>query len=176
MPGFPFFRSTWHWTLGIGLLLFCLLSPFSSLLAQDTTRAARDTLRKLPDTLLYHRAPVSPMGGFFRSLVLPGWGQAKLGRKLTGGLFIAWEGVTLGMAVKADRELAYLKERGDSADAIDGKRQEREDWLILLAFNHLFAGLEAFVSSHLWDFPRDLRLRNAPQGYGAVVEVPVRLP
>jgi hypothetical protein len=80
------------------------------------------------------------------------------------------------MAIKADRELAYLKERGDSADAIDGKRQEREDWLILLAFNHLFAGLEAFVSSHLWDFPRDLRLRNAPQGYGAVVEVPVRLP
>ncbi|HET9515144.1 MAG TPA: hypothetical protein VFO95_14540, partial [Gemmatimonadales bacterium] len=102
-------------------------------------------MRQPQDTSIYRRSPVSPMGGFFRSLVIPGWAQAKLGRRLTGGLFLAWEGVTLGMSIKADRELQYLKERGDTDEAIEGKRQEREDWLVLLAFNHLFAGLEAFV-------------------------------
>jgi hypothetical protein len=115
------------------------------------------------------------MGGFFRSLLVPGWGQAKLDRRLPAGIFLAWEGVTLGMSLKADRELQYLKARGDSAEAIADKRQEREDWLILLAFNHLFAGLEAYVASHLWDFPDELEVRASPRGVGAVVTVPIRI-
>jgi hypothetical protein len=149
--------------------------------AQDTTRVTppADTagvvVRQAQDTSIYRRSPVSPMGGFFRSLVIPGWAQAKLGRRLTGGLFLAWEGVTLGMSIKADRELQYLKERGDTDEAIEGKRQEREDWLVLLVFNHLFAGLEAFVASHLYDFPRDLEIRAAPSGFGAVVSLPIRI-
>jgi hypothetical protein len=115
------------------------------------------------------------MGGFFRSLLIPGWGQAKLERRLTGGIFLAWEGVTLGMSLKAHRELQYLKDRGDTEEALEDKRQEREDWLILLAFNHLFAGLEAYVASHLWDFPDALELRAGPTGFGAVVTVPIRV-
>ena len=46
---------------------------------------------------------------FWRSLLLPGWGQAKLNRKLTGALFVAWEGVTLGMSIKTSHELSYLR-------------------------------------------------------------------
>lgn len=42
----------------------------------------------------------SPMNAFWRSFLLPGWGQAKLGRKLTGGIFVAWEGTTLAMSLK----------------------------------------------------------------------------
>jgi len=132
-------------------------------------------VRAVQDTAIYRRPPVTPMGAFFRSLVLPGWAQAKLGRRLTGGIFLAWEGVTLGMSLKADRELQYLKQRGDSAEALEDKRQEREDWLILLAFNHLFAGLEGYVASHLWDFPQDLRIRTAPHGFGAMVSLPIRI-
>jgi hypothetical protein len=124
----------------------------------------------------YLAAPVSPMSAFFRSLTVPGWGQAKLDRRLTGGIFIAFEGIALGMAVKADRELAYIKARGDSAEAIDNKRQEREDWITLIVFNHLFAALDAFVGSHLYDFPDDVKLRAAPSGYGAAISVPFRLP
>jgi hypothetical protein len=121
-------------------------------------------------------APVSPMSAFFRSLTVPGWGQAKLDRRLTGGIFLAFEGIALGMAIKADRELAYIKARGDSAEAISNKRQEREDWITLVVFNHLFAALDAFVGSHLYDFPDDVRIRAAPSGVGAVVSVPFRLP
>jgi hypothetical protein len=123
------------------------------------------------DTL--HRQYISPLNAFWRSFLIPGWGQARLNRKLTGGLFVAWEGVTLGMSLKTRRELRYLRRNG-SARA-DGKRQEHEDWLVLLAFNHLFAGLEAYVSAHLADFPGDLRIEAVPGGVGAAVSLPVRL-
>jgi hypothetical protein len=46
---------------------------------------------------------------------------------------------------------------------------------VLLAFNHLFAGLEAYVSGHLTDFPRDLQLGLVPGGVGAAVSVPFRI-
>jgi len=114
-----------------------------------------------------------PMNAFFRSFLLPGWGQAKLNRKLTGGIFVAWEGVTLGMSLKTRHELAYLR-RTNSARAED-KRREHEDWLVLLGFNHVFAGLEAYVSAHLSEFPGDLRLQAVPGGLGGTMSLPFRV-
>jgi hypothetical protein len=116
---------------------------------------------------------ISPFNALWRSLLIPGWGQARLNRKLAGGVFIAWEGVTLGMSLKTASELRYLR-RTASARA-DDKRQEHEDWLVLLGFNHLFAALEAYVSAHLADFPGDLRFEALPGGIGAAVSVPVRV-
>jgi hypothetical protein len=116
---------------------------------------------------------ISPFNALWRSLLIPGWGQARLNRKLAGGVFVAWEGVTLGMSLKTASELRYLR-RTASARA-DDKRQEHEDWLVLLAFNHLFAALEAYVSAHLADFPGDLRFEALPGGIGAAVSVPVRV-
>jgi hypothetical protein len=86
---------------------------------------------------------------------------------------MVWEGVTLGMSLKTRHELAYLRRAGSARG--DDKRQEHEDWLILLAFNHLFAGLEAYVGAHLTDFPGDLKIRALPDGLGASVSVPIRL-
>ena len=125
---------------------------------------------------IYRTAPVSPMGAFFRSLAVPGWAQAKLDRRLTGGIFLAFEGIALGMIIKSDRELAYLEKRGDTEEAIADKKQEREDWITLLVFNHLFAALDGFVGSHLYDFPDEVRFRASPKGFGAVVTIPVRIP
>jgi hypothetical protein len=145
--------------------------------------AAQDSATVAPaDTGLGARAATSadslalrtsPMNAFWRSFLLPGWGQAKLGRKLTGGIFVAWEGTTLAMSLKTRHELAYLR-RTNSARA-DDKRREHEDWLVLLGFNHLFAGLEAYVSGHLSDFPGDLRLQAVPGGVGGTVSLPFRL-
>lgn len=118
--------------------------------------------------------PVSPMGAFWRSFLIPGWGQAKLDRKLTGGLFIAVEGISLGMIVKMNHQLGYLQRTNDPA--AEAKEQQREDWIAILVFNHLMAGLDAFVGAHLWDFPDDLQLRGVPGGYGAQITVPIRLP
>ena len=121
--------------------------------------------------------PLRPLPAFFHSLLLPGWAQAKLDRKLTAGLFVSWEGVTLGMALKADGELRYLRRTyADSTARVTDKKKERQDWLILLAFNHLFAGLEAFVGSQLQDFPADVKIRAAPHGLGVQAAIPFRIP
>lgn len=104
----------------------------------------------------------SPLGYFARSLLVPGWGQAALDRKLTGGIFIAFEGLALGMMLKAHTELRYLERTGSAR--VEDKRNERQDWLVLIGANHLFAGLEAFVAANLYDFPGDLRARPLADG------------
>ncbi len=159
-----------------GLLVLVAASlghPGSRAAAQDSTTVSAPAGRgTVGDSLALH---TSPMNAFWRSFLLPGWGQATLGRKLTAGIFIAWEGTTLGMSLKTRHELDYLR-RTNSARAED-KRREHEDWLVLLAFNHLFSGLEAYVSAHLSDFPADLHLEAVPGGgVGGTVSVPFRVP
>jgi hypothetical protein len=153
------------------LALLLLLSSVQNLTAQDTLRTTRRDSVAPGDSL--QRVSISPFNAFWRSFLLPGWGQARLNRKLTGGMFVAWEGVTLGMSLKTRHELDYLRRTGSVR--ADDKRQEHEDWLVLLAFNHLFAGLEAYVSAHLADFPGDLRFQAVPGGVGAAASVPIRL-
>ena len=156
----------WGWVV---ILLLSISASFSTLDAQ----AAPPPRRSAPVADTVVRQYISPTNALWRSLLLPGWGQARLNRKLAGGMFVAWEGVTLGMSLKTRRELRYLR-RTNSGRAED-KRQEHEDWLVLLAFNHLFAGLEAYISAHLADFPGDLRLQALPGGAGAALSFPIRL-
>ncbi len=106
--------------------------------------------------------PVSPLGAALRSLVLPGWGQSIMGRRVTGAAFIFWEGITLTMTLKSAHQLEYQKRIG--AETVDDKRQELQDWAVLLAFNHVLAATEAYVATHLWDFPADLGLQVLPGG------------
>jgi hypothetical protein len=122
------------------------------------------------DTTTHHP---QPFGYFARSLLIPGWGQAALDRKLTGGLFIAFEGLAISMALKTGSELQYLTV-ADTATATH-HRAERQDWLVLIGFNHLFSALEAYVSAHLIDFPRGLGLKALPggrTGLGYTVKLP----
>jgi hypothetical protein len=143
-----------------------------TLRAQDTTAVPVAAAAAVPpDSAGF--TPITPINAFWRSFLLPGWGQARLNRKLTGGIFVAWEGVTLGMSLKTRHELAYLRRTG--AARAENKRREHEDWIVLLAFNHLFAGLEAYVGAHLADFPGDLQIRAVPGGLGASVTLPLRL-
>lgn len=153
--------------------------PPDSLAAPDSLPAVADTLAapgttQRADSIFYPRAPVSPMGGFWRSLLIPGWGQAKLNRKLTGALFVAWEGVTLGMALKTTHELHYLKATGSGS--VKSKKKEQQDWLVLLGFNHLLSAIEAYVAAHLWDFPGDLEVRVTPVRGGAAAGFTLPLP
>jgi hypothetical protein len=126
---------------------------------QDSTRAA-DTVKVPPFRVA---PPISPGGAFARSFLVPGWGQAVLGRRVTGAFFVFWEGVTVAMTIKAAHQLSYLEDVGDSA-RIESKKQEIQDWAVLVAFNHLVAGAEAFVSAYLWDFPVELEARALPSG------------
>jgi len=138
------------------------VGPSGRLAAQDTTAA----ILRPADTLSH----VRPMAAFWRSLLLPGWGQAVTGRHTTGAAFVAWEGVTAMMTLKAQEEANYLKSIGSANTR--AKRQEVEDWLVLWIFNHLFAGAEAYVSAHLQDFPADLEVRAFPNGIGVSLPLP----
>jgi len=146
-----------------GAVVFVLTAqPPDRLTAQDTTHII------LPaDTM---PPGVRPMGAFWRSFILPGWGQAVTDRPMTGAVFVAWEGVTAMMTFKAQGEANYLKSIG--SPTLKLKRQEVQDWLILWIFNHLFSGAEAYVSAHLRDFPPDLKLRAYPGGIG--ISIPLR--
>ena len=132
----------------------------------DTTpirRTKGDSVRPVP--------PITPGGAFLRSLLIPGWGQARLGRNVTGGLFLLWEGVCATMVWKAQWQLEYARARGKF---VASHTQEREDWIVLLVFNHLLAGAEAYVSANLYDFPATLKVRALPGGAtGVGLEVPL---
>lgn len=151
---------------------FLVLAP-APVLAQDTTAVPPpDTVRAATvDSAVPAAGPrrMAPGAAFWRSLVVPGWGQAATGRHVTGAAFVAWEGVTMMMTLKAQEEANYLKSIGSGH--LKTKRQEVQDWMVLWIFNHLFAGAEAYVSAHLQDFPADLKLRAIPGGVG--VSMPI---
>jgi hypothetical protein len=153
----------------LGLLTAGSLAAGHPLAAQTPDSSSRPAVQPSIHQL-------KPLPAFFHSLLIPGWGQSKLDRKLTASLFVAWEGVTLGMSLKAAGEVSYLRRIGADSARVADKKRERQDWLILLGFNHLFAGLEAFVSSQLQDFPADVKFRPAPHGVGVQAVIPFRIP
>jgi len=152
-------------------LLFLAVVSFGSVTRLQAQASPPPPRPAASDTALRF---ISPFNALWRSMLLPGWGQARLNRKLPAGIFVAWEGVTLGMTLKTRSELDYLRRTGSGR--ADSKRQEHEDWLVLLVFNHLFAGLDAYVAAHLADFPGDLRLQSLPEGVGAGMAVPLKSP
>lgn len=147
-------------------VLLALALAARDLAAQRVVATAQDTVVVPTDTV--HR--LRPISAAWRSLLIPGWGQAATGRAVTGALFVAWEGTTLYMMWKARTEARYFAETGSTS--LDGKRQEEEDWLVLLVFNHLFAAAEAFVAAHLQDFPEELKIRAVPGGVGVRLPLP----
>jgi hypothetical protein len=66
------------------------------------------------------------------------------------------------MTLKSVQQLRYQEKV--SAETVEDKRREVQDWAVLLAFNHLLSGAEAFVSAQLWDFPATLEARRLPSG------------
>jgi hypothetical protein len=106
--------------------------------------------------------PISPMGALWRSMLIPGWGQATLGRRVTGAAFMFWEGITVTMTLKAMHQQKYLERTG--SNNVEVKRQEVQDWAVLWGFNHLISGAEAFVAAMLWDFPVELDSEMEPNG------------
>ena len=168
------------WVVAVGLVLAAPLAAQNPRprLPGDTVRApaagAGDTMRtrQIKGDSVRPVPPITPGGAFLRSLALPGWGQARLGRNVTGGLFLIWEGVCATMVWKAEWQLDYARARNKF---VASHTQEREDWITLLVFNHLLAGAEAYVSANLYDFPATLKVRRLPGGAtGIGVEVPLR--
>jgi len=135
-----------------------------------TAQTPQDTQPRAPAAQTDTVHQVGPVGALWRSLLVPGWGQAVTGRNVTGALFGIWEGTTMYMTLKAQQEANYFKE--SNSPNLHAKRQEVQDWLVLWGFNHLFSGAEAFVAAHLRDFPKDLRVQAVPGGVGVSFSLP----
>jgi hypothetical protein len=156
-------------------LAFLLFGPSVRAQAADSARlgptarprstAPLDSALKARDSL--SRPPISPKRAFLQSLVLPGWGQAKLRRSTAGGIFAALEVTSIAMLIQSKKELSAARSAardsvlGPNGDyvvnplspRIGPRRQAVEDWTALLIATHLIAGADAFVAAHLWDVP-----------------------
>lgn len=125
--------------------------------------------------------PITPRRAFLYSAMLPGLGQSRLDRGSSGALFAAVELSALVMVRRSAADLrearrfrtdtlpdnftvgpnGTLTKAGDligryDSDLVRTRRLHVEDWLAVIAFNHLFAGADAFVSAQLWDLPVSL--------------------
>jgi hypothetical protein len=95
--------------------------------------------------------PVTPMGAFFRSLILPGWGQAAADQPIRGAFYFTMEATSLWMLFKTQAKLDAAKRAGDD-DLVAARQDQKEDWIVMAVFWALFSGVDAWVSAHLWDF------------------------
>jgi len=143
--------------------------------AQDSTVAsapsASPTPTAPPALSDSSRRYVKPMSAFWRSLLVPGWGQAKLGRRLSGAVFVGVEGLALGMVVNTTVTLSYYE--SINSGKVAQVKQQQQDWIVILVANHLLSAMEAYVSSHLWDFPGDLQVQALPHGASATLNLPI---
>ena len=153
----------------LAVLLTARLPDHATAQVRDTTSAGAPSRPAAPETSK-HAKPVKPVAALWRSLLIPGWGQARAGRNVAGAGFVIFEGVAAMMTVRAVQEKQYLEETGSVN--LPSKVQQIQDWVVLWGFNHLFSAAEAFVSAHLMDFPKELKLRAVPGGIG--VSFPLR--
>jgi hypothetical protein len=56
-------------------------------------------------------------------------------------------------------------------ERVEARKTQVEDWLAVLAFNHLFAGADAFVASLLWDLPARVGAQQLRRGIGIGLSV-----
>ena len=86
--------------------------------------------------------------------------------KTKDGFPVALDSVVNRYATPADDQLR---------SRLKARRLHYEDWVATLAFTHLFAGADAFVSAHLWDLPKQVEIRQLPSGAtGIGARVPFR--
>lgn len=140
--------------------------------------------------------PLTPKKAFLYSALLPGFGQSRLDRGTSGALFASIELAAIVMMRRSQMDLREARRyqidtlpdrylvSGDSVikngvftngftrDLVRTRRLHVEDWIAVVAFNHLFAGADAFVSAQLWDVP--VELSAYPRPSGAVLAATIR--
>ena len=98
--------------------------------------------------------PVTPLGAFARSFVLPGWGQAEVDQPARGAVYFVAQAASLWMVVKSQAKLASARRgaTGPDSSLVDSRTGQRENWIVLSAFIALMSGVDAWVSTHLYGF------------------------
>jgi len=179
--------------LASGAAFMITLGVGSSAHAQvpDTTRRVR------VDTLAQQlQPPLSPRRAFLYSFIVPGYSQSVFGRHKAAAGFMLFEAICISMVresiasvneARRSRQdtvvVSWIDESGrlrvppDTVTPMFGDREVRsrqaqvEDWVAVLVANHLLAGADAFVASHLWDVPIRLGIRARPDGVALAAQL-----
>jgi hypothetical protein len=178
-----------HLGLRLAGALAAILMTFPALAAQqpDSLRQAAgaeaDTLpgvvadsaaRPVADSA---RTGVRPLAALARSIVVPGWGQASVGKPVRGAFYFAAEAGSLFMVVKSQQKLDAARRAVDAGQAdsalVRSRVSQREDWIVLSAFWALLSGVDAWVSANLSDFQQPL---TPPPDGSAGAAVQIRIP
>jgi len=158
----------------------------------DSSRVAPitrvDTVRRVAPL-----PPITPRRAFLYSLLVPGYGQSRLGRPIAGGIFAITETIAIAMLRESRAELsearlfrqdtlvnigndpatgaAVLQRTSYNDELISIRRGHVEDWIAFLVGNHLFAGADAYVGAHLWDLPSQVSIEPTPNGPAVVARI-----
>jgi hypothetical protein len=178
--------------LVVAMLSVLFSSTARAQVVRDTT-VAPPRVAAAPSRL---KPPLSPRRAFLYSLMLPGLGQSRLDRGTSGALFASVELAALAMVRRSNADLrevrryktdslpsdftvsgTTLTKKGSfvgkySADLERTRRLHVEDWIAVIAFNHLFSGADSFVAAQLWDVP--VSLAAAPRPGGAILVATIR--
>ena len=179
--------------------LVMLVAPLGAPLTaqqRDSVVAKRPVIDALASQPGRFTPPLTPKRAFLYSALLPGFGQSRLDRGTSGALFASVELAAMVMVRRSGMDLrearryqidtlpAEYRVAGSAAekngtftnqftrDLVRTRRLHVEDWLAVLAFNHLFAGADAFVSAQLWNVP--VELAAIPRPSGAVFVASIR--
>jgi hypothetical protein len=151
--------------------------------------ARTDTVqRSAVDSL---KPPISPRRAFLYSFLMPGYSQSVLGRHKAATTFLLVEAIGVSMIRESAADahearrlstdsivVSWVDAQGNLQKTITpppfSSREVRtrdahvEDWVAVVVANHLLAGADAFVASHLWDVPARLAVRVLPGGGASV--------
>jgi len=180
------------------MLAACITVPLAAARAQrrDTTSAqprpasVRQALspRASADSVT---PPLTPARAMVYSMILPGYGQAVLGRHKAATFFLLAEAISIAMVRESSADVrearrtandtivvSYVDANGNALLTTDSsqfnsayvrtRHAHVEDWTALLIANHLIAGADAFVAANLWDVPVRVGLRKLSSGATAL--------
>ncbi|HSM08135.1 MAG TPA: hypothetical protein VLA33_03865 [Gemmatimonadota bacterium] len=94
------------------------------------------------------RSGPAPMSAFFRSVLIPGWGQLAADKPVRGAFYFAMQTATVYMVIRTQNRIDEAE--GEALKA--SRREQREDWLVLAGFWALASGVDAWVSAQMWGF------------------------
>jgi len=137
------------------------------------------------------KPPISPRRAFFYSFLMPGYSQSVLGRHKAATTFLLIEAIGVAMVRESAADahearrmatdsivVSWVDASGNltrvitpppfSSKEVRTRDAHVEDWVAVVVANHLIAGADAFVASHLWDVPARLAIRLVPGGGASV--------
>ncbi len=120
----------------------------------------------------------SPAGAAFRSLLLPGWGQAYVKHPLKAVIYGGIEQALIYNVYRSNNQYHYFKGQEGFEISADNWREDRNRLSWYLAGAIILSMMDAYVDAHLYHFnvSDDLSSQQGFMGSGIIVNIGWRMP